>query len=118
MNIAFARPEERADVLAWVRSQPGHADWNFLNWSDVLVVRDANGKIRGISEMAQFQTAEFVLDVSRKARDTHRTWTAMNDFFDQRGIHPLVIASSGAELTKYARKLMKKAFVGFEFFRR
>lgn len=104
--------------MEWVRRQPGHGDWRFLNWSDVLVVRDGDGSIRCICEMAHIQTADFVFDVSRKARETHRTWNAVCAYFDEHGIRPLIIVSSGSKLVGYARMLMQKAFQGFEFFRR
>jgi hypothetical protein len=118
MNVSFAKPEERAEVLEWVRAQEGHEDWNFLEWSNVMVARDDDGTIRGVCEMAAFQTAEYILDVSRPGLATHRTFTKMNEHLDGLGIRPVIIASKDADLTRYARKILKPAFEGFEFFRR
>ena len=118
MNVAFAKPEERAEALEWCRAQDGHGDYSFLNWSDVLVVRDDDGAIRAVSEMAILQTAEFVFDTGRKARDTFRTWKAAEQFYDERGIHPVFVMSSKSKLAPFIPKILRRAFTGFEFFRR
>lgn len=118
MNISFAKPEERDEVLAWCRAQEGHEDYSFLNWSDVLVVRDDNGAIRAVSEMATIQTAEFVFETSKNARDTYRTWKAAEQFYDERGIHPVFIMPVKSPLAPFIPKILRRAFTGFEFFRR
>jgi hypothetical protein len=118
MNVSFAKPEERAEVLEWVRAQEGHEDYSFLNWSDVMVVRDEAGAIRAASEMATIQTAEFVFDTHRKARDTYRAWQAAQGFYAAHSIAPVFIMSSSSKLAPFVRRVLRRAFAGFEFFRR
>ena len=117
MNVEFAKPEEREEVLAWVRAQAGHEDYSFLNWSDVLVVRDASGIIRAVSELAAIQTAEFVFDVSGGPRSTWSAWQAFRGYFDSKRIDPVVIADSKSKMTPYVARVLRRAFVGFEFFK-
>lgn len=118
ISVDIAKPEEREGVLAWVRAQAGHEDYSFLNWSDVLVVRDADGTIRAVSEMAAIQTAEFVFDVGRKARDTWRTWQAVKAWYDANKISPVFIMPENSRLAPFVPRILRKAFVGFQFFRR
>lgn len=118
MNIAFAKPEERPEVLEWCRSQEGHADYAFLNWSDVLVVRDEDGEIRAVSEMAAIQTAEFVFATDRKARDTFRTWLAVQGFYNEHKINPVFLMRADSKLAPFVRRILRRVFNGFEFFAR
>lgn len=117
MKTDFAKPEDREGVLAWVRAQPGHEDYSFLNWSDILVVRDDDGKIRAVSEMAAIQTAEFVFDVSRGARATWKTWQAVQEYFAAKRIDPVVVVPSKSKLAPFVSRILRRAFVGFRFFK-